>query len=344
MTNEELRELLLQEVQKCFEMNPLIVLGTGFSMPYGIPGMGALATHLITTVDGSSSTEAWVRFQERLSESDLESALQTVPLSAEIERQIVRQTWNFISTSDQETFANVRHNRDHISITRLIRHIFQSSHKRIDIVTTNYDRLAEYAIGAAGYRFHTGYSDGYLQKWDPLSGAIYIKDKNGFAQPVRTAHVWKVHGSLDWFTRNEEPECWPDIKNLPDSAEPLIVTPGIKKYERTYNEPFRSVLQAMDDAIGRAKAVFVVGFGFNDNHLQTRLKRRCHSEKLKIVVVTKNLTQSAKDFLLGGKCTEFLAIEECRDGTRFYTENHVDGVCLPSESLWDLTKLLEAVI
>ena len=72
MTNQS--EVVIQLAQKCLEAMPVIVLGSGASIPYGIGGMQALKDHLLKTVTASAEdATAWKRFEDSLDRTnDLE--------------------------------------------------------------------------------------------------------------------------------------------------------------------------------------------------------------------------------------------------------------------------------
>ncbi|MGY4408091.1 hypothetical protein [Bradyrhizobium sp. USDA 3315] len=72
-----------------------------------------------------------------------------------------------------------------------------------------------------------------------------------------------------------------------------MITPGIDKYRLTHSEPFRTI----------------VGYGFNDEHVQIKFIERCDRDSVPLVVLTKELTASAKAFLASGRCRRYLAIE-----------------------------------
>ncbi|WP_271608593.1 hypothetical protein [Bradyrhizobium sp. CCBAU 21359] len=89
-------------------------------------------------------------------------------------------------------------------------------------------------------------------------------------QVTRTVAVWKVHGSLDWFQDSAGQII--GVRGMPEvpaGYSPLMITPGIDKYRLTHGEPFRTILGCSDAALENARAYFCVGYGFNDEHLQT---------------------------------------------------------------------------
>ena len=53
-----------------------------------------------------------------------------------------------------------------------------------------------------------------------------------------------------------------------------MITPGINKYRAGYNSPFDKHRDLANDYIKLAGRLLVVGYGFNDDHLQTHLVRR----------------------------------------------------------------------
>jgi hypothetical protein len=84
------------------------------------------------------------------------------------------------------------------------------------------------------------------------------------------AIVLKPHGSFDWYqSGNDARRCGLDL-----DAERLMITPGINKYRAGYNSPFDKHRDLANDYIKRAGRLLVVGYGFNDDHLQTHLVRR----------------------------------------------------------------------
>ena len=86
-----------------------------------------------------------------------------------------------------------------------------------------------------------------------------------------------------------------------------------------------------------------MGYGFNDEHVQTKLIERCDRDSVPLVVITKELTAAAKAFLAGGRCRRYLAIEEGPDGARAYTHDVPAGFDL-NQPLWRLDLFLDHMI
>lgn len=114
---------LFTQIQKAVENPPLILVGSGGSAPYGLPGMWELGHHLKATLDPKySGDNSWNRFIEDLENGqDLESALSNKTLREEIIDDIKTETWKLISDKDLKLFEEVIFTKKELSIGRLIK-------------------------------------------------------------------------------------------------------------------------------------------------------------------------------------------------------------------------------
>lgn len=338
-------ETVARQAQECIQRMPVVVLGSGASVPHGIPGMGPLARHLATSTLPStcSATEhqtAWQNFLNLLTGSDLERALSDANVSAELTQHIIDTSWRYLNSADLEIFNQVITNRQLLPLSRLFRHLFQSTAIDIHVVTPNYDRLAEYAAEAAGYVAFTGFNFGYL---GARSGNPVQRIHSG-TRRERTVNVWKVHGSFGWF-RDGDGSVYslPPMQEVPVGMSPVIVTPGTDKYRRTHDEPFRSAMQNADDATQKASAFLCIGYGFNDTHLQPRLIERCNTQQVPLVLITKKVSEPAHTYFRSGKCQRYLAIEESTSGIMYYSSDNPDGEELNTDPYWQLDNFLNLI-
>jgi hypothetical protein len=265
-------------------------------------------------------------------------------VSDEVTKRIIVETWRYLTPSDLTVFQTVVMNRAHLALTRLLRHIFRSTQTKVTIITTNYDRLAEYASDAMDAIHFTGFGFGHLRWRHPLQNRLSIR-KNGIAE--RIVNIWKVHGSLDWFADGSgDVFALPLFERIPPGLAPVMVTPGIEKYRRTHDEPFRSILGGADEALVEARAYLCIGYGFNDPHIQPKLVEKCRKDDIPLVILARTLTPAARKFLGDSGCRTYLAFEmsEVGDGTRVFTPEHPAGLHLASQSLWQLSDFLNQVI
>jgi len=335
-------EEVLMFAQDAMRLAPVIILGSGASAAHAIPGMWPLAEYLLTlagVTDPDSAEEAeWAAFKNKLTNDiDLETALGAVRLTQRQTAYIAIQTRSFLLPSDEAVFTKILTDRRYLPLARLYRYLFTSTQRQVDVVTPNYDRIAGYAADAAGYAHFCGFTSGYLQVRTPGHS---LRPSNA-VDATRTVCVWKVHGSLDWFEAGSQIIGVRGMRETPAGFTPLMITPGIDKYRLAHLEPFRTIFTCSDSALERARAYFCVGYGFNDQHLQTKMVERCEVDSTPIVVITKALSEPAKQFLNGGRCRKYLAIEECPGGSRAYTNAYPAGIELSGAPIWALPDFLD---
>lgn len=339
MTLDELAKLC----QSCAQNNPVIVLGSGASIPHGIRGMGDLSEWLRDNVHAEAGPEedAWVLVRTALhAGDDLETALENKQLPESLILKIVRSTWDFISKDDYSLLKSAINNETIFPLQSLFAGLFRSTNRNIHVVTTNYDRVAEYAADSGGFIHHTGFLPGYLRRKEGAEALIFKQGVNS----AKTVTVWKVHGSLDWFLPNDgEPICLPMTNELPEGLVPLIVTPGVSKYQRTHDEPFRSAIQGADRILKAASAFICIGYGFRDSHIHPKLVTRCRVHDTPILVATHTLTDKAKEFLQNNAGRRYLALEDHAEGTMVYNRDNPDGVVVEGGNYWELSALNELI-
>ena len=329
--------------QKCLESMPTIVLGSGSSAAYGIPGMNGLQEHLKNTIKPTEANAAqvWGEFTKALDEtSDLEIALQKVQLTEPLLQEVVKQTRSLILEHDSELFNKIVTRQVTLALTSLCHHLFQSTHKNLCIITTNYDRLAEYAADLAKVSFYTGFTRGYMGHFNNTNA-----NQRNPHESNRTVEICKVHGSIDWFLDADDIAIsLPGYLNCPDSFTPALVTPGIMKYERTHREPFRTIISNADNALLHARSVLCIGYGFNDTHIQPKLVQRFRDDTLPLVILAKQLTGAAKEFISKCKQSLYLAIESNGNSSTAYFPEHPNGIDIQETGLWSLDGFLNMTI
>jgi hypothetical protein len=334
------KELALKIASACITEVPVIVLGSGASCAYGIRGMTQLSEYLIRrVVPEDEDSECWETFKSELAQrNDLEETLQKVAVSNHLHREIISHTRQMIIEDERPIYDKLVTGELTLSLSKLFRHLIRSTHKVLHVVTTNYDRLVEYAACQAKIRCNTGFTDGALRH--------FHCQKSDLSHYTRHAHfrcidIWKVHGSVDWFQNATTPPLGLlDQTAVPHGFAPLIVTPGLAKYSRTHQEPFRSVIAHADEALSAARGFLCIGYGFSDDHIEPKLIQRSRDMRPPMAILARTLRQGAKDFLFEHMHSRMVAFEKDGNGTRAYTERKKDGILIDGEELWNLEGLL----
>ena len=316
-----------------------MIIGSGASISFGLPSMSDLATHLQQlSIDQFLETDrdGWIEFCNQLSNgADLESALHQINLSSAITDQIVNEVWELVKSKDELVFYDSLNKSNLFPLGKLLSHMFQSSNGKIDIVTTNYDRLIEYACDQEQLNCYTAFSYGFT-KW--LQFPTNIKTE-------RVVNIWKVHGSIDWFKSDlNESISLSMLNRIPNNYKPLVVTPGVQKYQNTHLEPYRTIIGASDQALENASSFLCFGFGFNDEHIQPKLISKCQKNEASIVIVTKKLSDKTIELIESGSLKNYVAIE-CDDvngGSVIHIPNHEQ--LRVAENYWSMDGFLNLVL
>lgn len=329
---------LKQRLQEHFTDGLVTVVGSGLSVAEGIPGMAALAKHLHKTVPDrldADSRPLWKQIAEELTNGiDLENALLRHPPDPAMEAVIVELTANLILCAEMPVIQEVVSGERTLRFSRLLAQMLKPN-TGIPVVTTNYDRLIEIAAEAVGFGVdtlffgqHVGHLDSKRSQFSLCRG---VTQRRKAVHLAYTDHlvVLKPHGSLDWFLHNHEPIRCP----LPLANQRLIITPGLNKFRDGYERPFDAHRERANREIDRAARYLIVGYGFNDDHLQTHLEPQLRSGKPS-VLVTHGL--SAKATRLVSECDGMIALsaDPVRDGTVVTTKDGSEF--LPGTKLWDL--------
>jgi hypothetical protein len=320
--------------QRCVQQHPIFILGSGASAVHNIRGMVPLASYLQKNISPTKGdeTDAWLLIRTALGNGDgLEQALLKKEAPHSLVEKIVRLTWEVIAADDLAVLNRAARGKETFSLTELISGLFKSTHQDVNIVTPNYDRIAEYASDIAGFVHTTGFVPGIIRRRE---GADTVVIRRG-ARQARTVKIWKVHGSLDWFeSQDGSIVSLPISQPLPAEFVPLIVTPGVSKFERTYEEPFRSAIQGADAALGAASSFLCVGYGFRDRHIEPKIVERCKQRNVPIVILARTLTNESKEFINNSAGKAYLALEKHGDGTRVFSLEYPNGATINLPDIW----------
>lgn len=335
-------DLLLKQLQDWTNKIPLIILGSGSSVPFGLPSMWTLGEHLKDTLsfDNDSDNEQLEAFKKKLEESnDLEKALLGIQLNSNVLKAVIKATWELIAEADLKAYEQFVLEGKEVPLVNLMRYLLSTTNRKLSIVTTNYDRIAEYSASTAEAFICTGYAQNYIGHFSDNIHTNALANINGYRGQV---NIWKVHGSLDWFeTPTKENVHLPLRKDIPQDFRPLIVTPGLSKYFETHNEPYRTIFAQADSEIQNANGYLCIGYGFNDIHVQPKLIQQIKTKP--IIVITKELTPKTKEAIIEGGCKNYILIEENDNvNTKIYSSSQGEHI-LENESYWNLTEYLKLI-
>ncbi len=288
-----------QEIQQIVELRPLLVVGSGASVDHKIPGMADLRDHLLANVIPNFPSEKnLLEFKGRLSEGKgLEQALAGINLKDDILDEVKRKTWELISERDLDLFERIITGHKILPIAKLLRHIFKADPQIVDVITTNYDRIIEYACDQVKLPASLGF------------GGVYSKYFHEEFPSRHSVNILKVHGSLDMFRdANGDSVSIPMCHKITPGLTPEIIVPGDAKYREILRGTLRSLLSEADKRINKASAFLCIGYGFNDNQIQEYILKRVRQE-VPIIVLTRTVSDIGR-LLLKQYAERYVCIEK----------------------------------
>jgi hypothetical protein len=323
------------------------IVGSGLSCAEGLPGMGALANQLNISMPPLLSyelLEEWAIISPSIQDCGLEDGLSRTPPSPGLEEAIRAEVGRIVSAEEARVIAEVFKGKRVLRFTRLLKHLLRPT-AGVQVVTTNYDRLLEVASEEAGLAvdvMFNGVFAGSLNEREARLSFCRKVDLNKGKLRYRYAErvvVSKPHGILDWYDRGGQP-----VRHCGDlpSVSRLIIPPGQNKYRNGYSSPFDAHRERGNKEIDRAGRFLIVGYGFNDAHLETHLTTKIRSGVPTIILVH-SLTANTKEVV--EENSNVIALEHAvvtgKPATRVYSAGQV--TVFVETSLWDLDHLVNEV-
>lgn len=336
-------------IQGIFRRGLTIIVGSGASCSYGLPSMGALADHLQLEIPAraaslcSEGASRWQRISEELGKGvGLESALGDEPVPSALADLLASVIAAQVQESEAAAISRILGGDSVSSFGRLFDYILRTS-EITDVITTNYDRLLEVHAARAGVRVDTMFYGHTIGRLDQSLSRDELLQRQSVAGrgaqiTVRTRHhirLSKPHGSLDWFLHNGE--CL--RSDLAISGVRQIVAPGGGKYRLGYEVPFDAQRERANEAIDKATALLFVGYGFNDEHLQTHVRARF--AEVPSVVISRNLTERAVEYMRRNSAAISIEMAASTDVSR--VTQGIESLEIPL-ALWDLDVFVKEVL
>jgi hypothetical protein len=310
--------------------------------------MRELSQHLLQRMEDSliqaddECKRAWADIATRLENNDgLEEALNLIIHPRSLTTIISSEIALCMLSKEKAAISELLNSIEIPAMGRLFRHIL-SNNTRAEVVTTNYDRLIEMSAACAEVRVDTmfyghtiGRIDSELSKQELLE-AITRPGQPGKVQTRVRPHVRlsKPHGSLDWYNWRSSSVR----SDIPLDNNRQIITPGNAKYRTGYEDLFQQHRTRAINAIKDAKAFLMIGYGFNDDHLEEQMKHIFPT--VPAVVLARKLTPNARKYLDQNRLA--IGAEESQDGGALLIQG--ENMITIDDPIWVLDTLLKVVL
>lgn len=325
----------------------ITIVGSGLSCAEGLPGMGDLARHLRTSVEPDLPDGDKAQWRSLLAQIDilgLEAALLRHAPTPAITTAMTARTAELFVTHERDAISQVFATTRTLRFTRLLTHLLKPP-DGITVITTNYDRLLEIAAEEANLGVDTlfvGHFAGHLNERE--SRLSFCRDVTLRGKHIQyrfrpRVTVLKPHGSLNWYHRSGRPVSYAGDLPLPR----LIITPGSGKFRSGYESPFDRHRERANSAIDKAGRFLILGYGFNDDHLETHLTPRIKSG-VPTLLLTRTLSDNA--LALARNYANVTAVQHGSDAGREGCSIYVNKAeqFYPDFPIWDLGSFVSEVL
>ncbi|TCU64443.1 SIR2-like protein [Tissierella praeacuta] len=344
----------LKQVQSFFAPNTVLIIGSGLSCSEGISGMRGLAEELIEKVPISileESKDQWKKIANDLIDenskikdnANLEATLLKFKPNEDIENAIRNITGNLIKNQENYIIQKVIKGESKLKFSSFINR-FYIPESGLVIITTNYDRLIEVAceiksipVDNLFYGKNISILDKDKSKMSFCQKVVRSGNKAKLSY-IKKVLIYKPHGCLSWYLYNGIP-----ISSTFDlDLERLIVTPGANKYRSGYNTPFDVHRASANSAIENASRFIIIGYGFNDDHLETYLKKRI-KDGTPTLILTRSLSENTKNIIDGKE--NVISISHYKENSNSGSEIIFNNKLYRFQDInwWDIEKFNEGV-
>lgn len=281
---DAVREILEQLTSEKRKLG--FLMGAGTSMAVGLPGIDALTSK----VDGKLSPEEKkiiTTIKSGIPNSpNIEKILDKIRLCRELFEGEKDGKYYGINGYDTARALDVKicnsireviqseditDDTPHKIFSQWLKALYSTRISPVEIFTLNYDLIFEEAMENAGVPFFDGFIGSSRPFFAPESVDIeYGDSNNSFYPPIGWTRLWKLHGSINWFSLNKgEETIITRTSYQKDEAErELMIFPSREKYSQSRKLPFLTYQDRLRKFLAKGETLLVVcGYSFSDQHI-----------------------------------------------------------------------------
>ena len=323
---EASKDEVFKLIQKFLKTPPVIIWGSGATIPYGLPGMDDLKKLLKNELKDMNKN---ANLETELGK--IEDQKKMKKIRKLIRDEVEKKDIECLKKSTQKQTKNYFK-----AIVDMIEIFYGAHPQKIDIITTNYDRVLEYALSGSGYNFTDGFT-----------GRALAKFNSKLFKESKIVNIIKVHGSLNWFSDDSDNMFFLPIDYDIENLNHVMVLPVEEnKYREAYKEPYRTLITKSDESIEQAKSFLIVGFGFNDEHLTPKIDNKI-KEGTPIVIIVKNATKFCRNKIKTAE--KYCLFEEGKKENKTKVtfkenKNQSEKTVLLENNYWELGQFMEVFL
>lgn len=172
----------------------------------------------------------------------------------------------------------------------------------VKIFTTNYDTLFEQAASNNNMIVIDGFDYFSPRTFNAWYYDMEINFRNSNVDPslFRIIHIYKLHGSIDWFIEKESGKVIKCGEKIDDEKyEPLMIYPSRNKFKETFTNPFFELYTRFIAELRKKNVLLlVIGFSFGDLHIKNAVLESLRNNTSFGLMIVDIYAEKIKDQLL----------------------------------------------
>lgn len=176
---------------------------------------------------------------------------------------------------------------------------------RINIFTTNNDLFNERALDSINVNYINGFNGGLNKYFNPaLFNYAFSKRMDTSIdkyEPVENMiYLYKLHGSINWIEDTSNNNSFFDIKEIVSEFKHtetanILIYPTPTKQDKSLGSPYTELFREFQKKLLEQHSVlFVIGYGFNDSHVNNIIHQALATNSSINIVVFKEPNSKIK--------------------------------------------------
>lgn len=323
---------------------PRMIIGTGLSISYGIPGMSKLFEWLNSSVVnyGDVVKHIWEDIKGDIQAKGLEAGLTDARslqpefidfIKVETVKLMIDENEHYVPDNTERGFS------------RLLDYLIRSqpiNKSSLNIMTTNYDTIIEDVFDFQENK-DCILVNGFRGVNYPYEDRSLLRDPFGiYKSQVKILRLFKPHGSIDWIIHNNKlKKVSKDSIGKYNLSKVQIITPGLgKHFEANSNLHFSEHKRFFNEELdSNNNPLIIYGYGFNDVQFDIKIFDTIRNKFLETLIISKEVSEEIVQRAMENTRITVLYSKEDRNYVVFNSIKHE-----VEEKYWDLDYLMEELI
>ena len=152
-----------------------------------------------------------------------------------------------------------------------------------------------------------------------------------FDEKSLRARVFKIHGSIDWCSLEDDllpRRLRNNLKKLSSNDEPVLIWPAATKYRESQRDPYAQLIERMRKILRPNQyeelVLTVMGYSFGDSHINYEIDRALKESEGRLTVIVFTEDEQPK-----GLIKNWIDDTQTKEDVRIYSKNgfcHADKV------------------